>query len=241
MQRKAFLVFISLIGHQASAQSLSGTYESRQAKGTISFEYEQLCFTGSRFSYLMDSCTGTATGYGTFRLVGDSLTLHFEDSTTVVARATSAPCLVPGYCCTVFDAATRQPIAGATVILRRQWPGKRLGAITDNEGRVAFSDGVRLASPQSDSCLIISAIGYRPATIALSVGAAQGFIAHLTPSVSIAANTIYRYRLSSGLANQLLLNNRSYQQLTKRRKHQLARGKAREVKQMQKMLDARGL
>jgi len=243
MHRNAFLVLISLISYQAFAQSLSGTYESRQDKGVIPFEYEQLGFTGSRFSYLMASCTSIATGYGTFRLVGDSLTLHFEDSTAVRASVTPAPapCLVPGYCCTVFDAATRQPIAGATVILRRQWPGKQLEAITDDEGRVAFSDGVRLASPQPDSCLIIAAIRYRPTSIALAGGAARGFVTHLTPSGGIAANTIYRYRLAFGPANELLLNNRSYQQLTERRKQQLARDKARQEKQLQKMLDARGL
>ncbi len=227
MRREILLLITSLMSHQTYAQKLSGTFETHLNKGVVSFEYEQLRFAGSHFSYLMVGCTDIATGYGTFRLLGDSLILHFEDSTATIASIIPAParCLVPGYCCTVIDVATRQPLVDAPVTLYRQWPGKRLTAFTDDEGRVAFSDDVRPASPQPDSCLSIDAFRYRPVSIALPAGSSQSFVARLTPK-GIAANTIFRYRVFPGPPDQLLLNDRRYQLLTERRKRKIAREEA---------------
>lgn len=241
MRIRALLLLLGLTGYQAAAQQLSGTYETRKDRGVISFEYEQMRFNGVHFYYLLDSCTGITTGYGTFRLVGDSLTLHFEDSTAAMVKVVPTPCLVPGYCCTVLDAATRQPIVGATVVLQRHWPGKLLGAATDDEGRVAFSNSVRPPSPQPDSCLTISAIGHQSLIITLPAGVPQGFTTYLLPSNSIPANTVYRYKLYPSPANQLLLNNRPYQKLTAQRQRELARRQAKQEKQLKKELEARGL
>lgn len=243
MRIKTLLWLLSLVSYRAYAQDLSGTYESRQTRGSVLFEYEQFRFAGSRFFYSLNGCTGVETGYGTFSLVSDSLTLHFEDSTAAFPKVSRAQCMVPGYCCTVLDAATRQPIAGATVLLCRYWPEKTLETFTDEEGRVAFSDGVRAASLQPDSCLAVAALGYLPITIALPSDLGRGFTVLLSAK-GIAAGTVHRYKLYPAQIGQLALTNggppQYYQQLTEQRKRELARSNAKQEKATRKMRESRG-
>lgn len=237
MRALFLLSFFHLLARVSAAQQLQGIYETQLALRQVAFSYEQFRFKGSRFWYQYEGCTQSLRGYGSFHLTADSLTLRFEDSTVAVAtRVHPVACTGPGYCCTVADARTGQPLADAQLQVRRSRPVAPTTVFTDAQGVAFFTASQRMAPTQADSCLVVSAPGYEPVTILLAAPAGRGFGVLLAPlATDLAAGIVYRYGVQLAGSDTFSLSSATalpghYQRLTKERMRQLARAKKRTEK-----------